>query len=593
MNKITKLFAAGLLFAPAVTIAQNGSVSTTPEKKTAVLEEYTGNYCTYCPQGHTIAADIEQNYKAITLKIQTGGFSGTDPVFGGTLKTQDGELIAAPFDSQGYPNGTVSRRTSYAGIGRGDWESAVSAINGEDAPVNLNIVSSIDVANRTLDVDVEYYYTATEANATNYLHIGYYQDNIAAYQYDPGFNPGGFYLLDETIYEFDHAFRAMVNGTWGEVINTTAATNTGTVSHQITLPAAFSTFDVEPGAIKVFAYMTTTNQGEILNATKATPTYSNFPDTEEIEVIWATSEKNENCNGQAGSYAPKILMNTHGSNDLASFDVDYSINGTPSSYSYGGSPVKHNEKFVVTLDPASYTWGANNTLTLTASNPNGQTDANASNNGANANWSAGTTNKNATLIRIDAKVDQYGDSESTWELYDGSGTKIAQSGKLTKSTTNKSDIIEIPNGTDCYTLKLIDTYGDGWGSGNWAKIYDKSNGANTLLKTLDAADMTYNFTGAIELTSVLSVNENAISNFNIYPNPSNGNTNVEFNVASSNNTTVSVINTLGQVVLNNNLGNVNGTQRININGENLENGIYFVNITIGDKTTTQKLTISK
>lgn len=152
----------------------------------------------------------------------------------------------------------------------------------------------------------------------------------------------------------------------------------------------------------------------------------------------------------------------------------------------------------------------------------------------------------------------------------------------------------------CHTLALYDSYGDG--------LTDPSNGYIGL-KGVDADNndiIIYENTGTAyseeyivftvdgdNTTELVSVEENTVSDFNIYPNPTNGVANVEFNVASSNNVTVDVINTLGQVVLNNNLGTVSGAQKVNINGNNLESGIYFVNIKIGDKTTTQKLTVSK
>lgn len=586
MKKITKLVAFGALALPML---GNAQVSTAVQKKKALLEEYTGNFCTYCPQGHTIAQGLVDNYDAVTIKIQTGGFSGTDPVFGGTLQTPTGNSIAAPFDSQGYPNGTVSRRTAYAGIGRGDWESAVQTIITEDAPVNLDIVSTVDVTSRTLNVDVEYYYTATEANATNYLHVGYYQDNIAAYQYDPGFNPDGFYLLNEAVYEFDHAFRDMVNGTWGEVINGTTATSTGTKSYSITLPASFSTFALEPGAIKVYAYMTTTDQGEVLNVEGATPTYSNFPNNDEIGLIYVSSPTDESCEGTTADYAPKALVATYGGDDLTSFTTDVTINGTPGVYNWSGNK-KHNEKFVIDVTAISFDYAATNTASLEISSPNSSTDPTAGDNTANSSFNAGGSG-NASTITISATVDQWADTESTWELYDGSGDLVAESGALTKSTTNVSDAITIANYNDCYFLKLIDTYGDGWGSGSEAVI---KNEAGSTIHTIDAGSFAYDVTGAARIMNdALSVSELSASNFNLYPNPTNGNANLEFNVNSSSKVVIEVINTLGQVVITNNLGTVTGAQKVNLESANLENGFYIVNVKVGNNTITQKLTVSK
>lgn len=589
MNKITKLFAAGLFIAP---FAVNAQVSTTVEKKTAILEEYTGNYCTYCPEGHLIADDIYNTLNAITVKIQTGGFSGTDPIFGGTLQTPTGNAIAAPWDSQGYPNGTVNRHSSYDGIGRGQWKAAVQTINAQDAPVNLLVESSIDVAARTLDVSVEYYYTATEANATNYLHIGYYQDNIAAFQYDPGLNPGGFYLLDEEIYEFDHKYRDNVNGTWGEAINATAITSTGTIAHQITLPASFSTFDVAPGAIKVYAFITNSAQGEVLNAAKSSMVYTNFPSTDEIELLYVTSPTSRNCIGEAGSYSPKVLVGTSGSSDLTTFTTDYGVNGGADNYVWNGN-LKHDEKTAITLAATNFTFQASNTANVDISNPNGNGDILTDNSGSTTFGGGPSGDEDVT---IDIVHDNWGD-EFTWNIKNSSGTTVASGGPYNYTGQgNTWEYVTIPtiqaglSVDDCYTFNAVDSYGDGFGPGGSITIKD---GNNVTLVSI-VGDYGAATTEAFQETfAPLALNENTVSELSIYPNPTNGNTNVEFNVPSSSNVTVEVINTLGQVVINNNLGTVSGAQKINIDGANLVNGIYFVNLKVGNTTTTQKLTVSK
>ncbi len=62
-------------------------VSTTPENKNVILEEFTGIYCTYCPDGHLIAQNLhDANPNDVFLiNIHTGGYSNpngpSDPDF--------------------------------------------------------------------------------------------------------------------------------------------------------------------------------------------------------------------------------------------------------------------------------------------------------------------------------------------------------------------------------------------------------------------------------------------------------------------------------------------------------------------------------
>ena len=87
MNK--SLFYIGissiLLFSQA---AQSQSiVSTTPENKNAVLEEMTGIYCTFCPDGHVIALALKaaNPNDVVLVNVHVGGYAdpGTsgDPDF--------------------------------------------------------------------------------------------------------------------------------------------------------------------------------------------------------------------------------------------------------------------------------------------------------------------------------------------------------------------------------------------------------------------------------------------------------------------------------------------------------------------------------
>ena len=87
-----KLLIIALALVSTVSFAQN-LVSTTPENKNVVLEEYTGIYCVWCPAGHVIGESMHaQNPNDVFLiNIHTGGFSNpssaSDPNFNTTVGT--------------------------------------------------------------------------------------------------------------------------------------------------------------------------------------------------------------------------------------------------------------------------------------------------------------------------------------------------------------------------------------------------------------------------------------------------------------------------------------------------------------------------
>jgi hypothetical protein len=83
-----------------------------------------------------------------------------------------------------------------------------------------------------------------------------------------------------------------------------------------------------------------------------------------------------------------------------------------------------------------------------------------------------------------------------------------------------------------------------------------------------------------------SVDENN-STFNIseaYPNPTTGNAFVNVELEKENRVKVQITNLVGQEVYSENLGELSGSNRIDLNTQNLTNGVYIYNITVGEST---------
>lgn len=87
--------------------------------------------------------------------------------------------------------------------------------------------------------------------------------------------------------------------------------------------------------------------------------------------------------------------------------------------------------------------------------------------------------------------------------------------------------------------------------------------------------------------------ENNQIGLSIYPNPAVDAANIYFNVQETSNVTVQVMNSLGQMVYTNNLGEVNGSQMVQFNTTDLNSGVYLVNVIVGDVVTTKRISVSK
>lgn len=76
----------------------------------------------------------------------------------------------------------------------------------------------------------------------------------------------------------------------------------------------------------------------------------------------------------------------------------------------------------------------------------------------------------------------------------------------------------------------------------------------------------------------LGIEELAVNNWNIFPNPSNNFVNIKFDLSSEGNITFNIINTMGQVVITEVIMNTTGQQQHRMNLENLSEGSYILTL---------------
>ena len=97
-------------------------------------------------------------------------------------------------------------------------------------------------------------------------------------------------------------------------------------------------------------------------------------------------------------------------------------------------------------------------------------------------------------------------------------------------------------------------------------------------------------------TSISSgIHENSVANsVSIFPNPTTSSSTITFNLTESTSVKMEVINTIGSIVFSNYTETLSaGDQKITFDGTNLPDGIYFVNLTIGDELISKKVSILK
>ena len=118
----------------ATTLKAQNLVSTDPYKRNVIIEEYTGVYCGYCPDGHRIANELAAKYqdRLFVLNIHTGGYANDASI---DFRTEDGNIIGAKVNS--FPTGNVNRLAN--NLINTDNQKVMVVVNSNEKAKKLNL----------------------------------------------------------------------------------------------------------------------------------------------------------------------------------------------------------------------------------------------------------------------------------------------------------------------------------------------------------------------------------------------------------------------------------------------------------------------
>ncbi|WP_396173151.1 Omp28-related outer membrane protein [Flavobacterium sp.] len=546
-----------LLFFTSFSSYSQTIVSTTPQNKKVILEEFTGINCQFCPAGHTIANAIKNANPAdvFLINIHVGGFS-TPAAGQPDFRTSFGTAIANQSGLTGYPAGTVNR-TAFAGLsqngstgtamGRNNWTNASNQTRNQSSYVNVATTASINVNTRLLTVFVEAYYTGNSPVSSNRLNVALLQNNTLGPQSSGGLGDN---------YPHQHRLVHMVTGQWGDTYTTTTAGTLVTRTYTYTIPAAYNSIPAELGDFEIVAFVAE-GQQKIISGNGTVPTYTGLIAND--AKIKEVKDIAEQC---VNTIQPKVEIQNNGQNNLTSLPITYSINnGTPQVFNWTGN-LSSFAKTTLTLPSITYSLQANNNLNISL-----PTDDNTTNNtGTMAFIKAPETTTSNLTIKI--TLDQYG-SETTWTLKNSTGATVASSPVYADSAASgaypQPDInINVPN--DCYTFTIFDSYGDGivgaYGIGSY-RIF--SNGV--VISGVEGGEFGSSDARSFGVANPLNISEISRNPISIFPNPSNG----MITINTENTLSITVCDIAGKVVFSKN--NVTNNETINLS--NLQSGVYL------------------
>ena len=259
-----KMILVGMMLTAFAASAQT-FVSTQPGKRNALIEEYTGVNCQYCPLGHKATDQTVEAFpgRVFAINIHQGTFASR-------FTTQWGNALAGQASISGYPSSTLNRHAFFGNsihIDPGQAYSCAAEILEMDAPVNVAATVDIDPQSRLMVVKVEAYYTADANGGTNMLNVALVQNNVLYYQ------AGASSYYPENMvngeYQHKHILRDLLTGQWGDTIHQTTAGSFFTKEYAYVIPPQIGDLEVPNVDDLSVVVFVCEGRKEVLNACEA------------------------------------------------------------------------------------------------------------------------------------------------------------------------------------------------------------------------------------------------------------------------------------------------------------------------------------
>lgn len=540
-------------------------VSTTPENRNVVLEEFTGIYCVFCPDGHQIAQSIQNaNPDRVSLiNIHTGSFAapnGNDPDF----RTPYGDAIAAQTGLNGYPAGTVNRHvfsgrgqtSGSTAMGRGSWAVSATDILGMSSYVNVAVEAEINVETGMMDIHVEAYYTGNSPESTNLLNIAILQNNTKGPQ--TGGNQGN-------NYNHMHRLIDMVTGQWGEEISQTTQGTFIDKTYSYPILEHRNNILVEWGDLEVVAFISETRQ-EIITGTRTTPgietSYANDANVRFIDFDGV----DDACTGEEVTFTPKVNIQNLGTDPITSLEIEYDINGETGTQSWTGN-IESLKSENITLPQVTTTVDASSYIKVSIPD-----DDNNANNILNKPFGAVNT---TGYVDVTVRAGDHSDG-LRWRIRTSSGSVLHLGGPYAPGEVQE-ERFELDEG--CYQFIVIDSNGNNDG---FISLVDHHG---TEIYSVDGSLGASNVLTAFYSNGFLDVGDFQMQNITIYPNPAHD----VLNITSAKGADIQVFDVLGKAVLSRT--GISDNEGLQVS--QLQSGVYFMKISKDGKTTTKKFIISR
>lgn len=472
------------------------NVSTEPQNKKILLEEFTGVKCGNCPDGHAMAKELHlaKPDDVIIVSIHAGYYAiptADMPNF----QTDSGTALNDFFEVNSYPSGMVNRRVfegSTPIVGRSSWTAEAKTIYSETAPVNLWLDCQYDDFMEEITVTVEGYWTASLEAESARLGVALLQNNIQGYQAGSG-------VSDEYIHQ--HVLRDYFTDAFGDEITGCTEGQYFTKTYTYILPEKYENTEVVPEQMEIIAFVAE-SEYNVLNATSQKLTHSSF----DIPLRAEIAEPKIPISKNYGFSFMELLLENRSTHPITEATFDVTLNGKTASQTIATEvPALSFAQIKVDIDKA-YIQKDENAWSITLTALNGEA--------VDGNTISGEFGKpiecNKTL-RFAIRTDNYA-SDNQYRLLDTEGETVYEFGPYAGgSATDYEETVTLELGST-YCIEVSDAWGDGiYSPRGHVKVYDDSD--KLVTQNLEIKD--FGFRTFITVTSESGIDDIAAGKISI------------------------------------------------------------------------------
>ncbi|MGB1294816.1 MAG: Omp28-related outer membrane protein [Flavobacteriales bacterium] len=570
-------------------------VSTEPQLRNVILEEFTGIYCSFCPDGHRIANELVDSNpnRVFPINIHTGTFAAPNSFGDPDFRTIFGDSIGYLCNVGSYPSAIINR-SLLPGLGSGNptvvdrnsWGYALNPMLLDTSYVNIAMEATVNVITRKLDIEVEMFFTGTAPSDVNF-NIALLQNNISGPQVNGlHFNPDQ--VAFDGSYLHQHALRHLITGQWGEVIDTTSVGTLITRTYSYTVPANYNSIDCSLGDIELVGFIAD-GKKNIVTGAKSILTFEGLQ-TNDASLL--NIYHNETyCGNEVNNIS--LFFKNEGGNTIETLKFKYNISGQPAQFYTWYGTLEYNQEDSIVLQNIDVAGLTNSSLIIEVDEVNGLTDPSTVGNVKSTDLQHTNNHIEGNQFTFYIIQDQLG-NETTWEIIDNTTGGIINIGGPYAIIPNGAPLdthqvtVNITN-EGCHTINIYDEghngiNGPAVGEG---KYWMETPNGTTFLSSdgIFMSKQTKYF--YIDALAVNTTEYEQSLKIQVYPNPVHKEFVIHSDVQGLSN--IKITDILGKTIYSQNDVNLNHSPTFQTHG--MKPGIYLVHVHNNDSWAVQKIIV--